>query len=63
MSAAASSRRTSGSYSRAPLVSTATGIGLMALISRMMRPNPRFKVGSPDPARVMTSGLTPGSLR
>ena len=58
-SAAARSARTSGIHSREPLVNTTTGTSVMALMPRMMSPSPECSVGSPDPAKLMYSGLSP----
>jgi len=45
-------------------VNTTTGTSVMALMPRMMSPSPECSVGSPDPAKLMYSGLSPfSSLR
>ena len=62
MSASIRSRTTSGSYSNAPLVMTATGLSVRRRISRSRVPRSAYRVGSPSPTTVTTSKPPPGSL-
>ena len=58
MSARARSSMTSGIQSREALVNTATGTSVICLMPWIISPSSSLRVGSPEPAKLMTSGLS-----
>ncbi len=59
ISAPATAFRPAGVVSVELLVRTTTGIEVMPLMPRMIRPIPEWSVGSPEPEKVMASIFRP----